>query len=196
LKNYKTNDVLIIIGLIISVTALIAYQQNSSDMSRHITYKQIKKVNPGMALEQVIAILGKPCKIEATAGLHTITCQNPKPRLDLFVSEETNIREKVKRFYSDTCYCCGGNKSDMQIMDVCFSYSQPKFFVINYPMLWVHFNQSFRVYSVDAKQYEGLLGLNERLIYNKSFSVEAPNMRLKNQIDSFIDENAFYMCFR
>jgi hypothetical protein len=49
---------------------------------------------------------------------------------------------------------------------------------------------------VDAKQYEGLLGLNERLIYNKSFSVEAPNMRLKNQIDSFIDENAFYMCFR
>lgn len=68
--------------------------------------------------------------------------------------------------FSETDYCCEGNKQDLANKRVTLVYSKRKEFSKHYPMLWVHLDSSFKVENVFAKQYDGYLGFDDACIYN------------------------------
>jgi hypothetical protein len=186
----------ITVGLILLFVLGINLLGTRANIVDSVTGDKIRLIQPGWALEQVVATLGRPYKIEASQGLHKIGCQNAKPRLDIDINNVTDIRQIVNVFYSDTNFCCEGNKEDLQTKAVTLTYTRPVRLSKHYPMLWVHLDSSFKVYSVYAKQYDGLLGFDDPSIYGKSWAFDATTMTMKNEIESYIDETKFNDCFK
>lgn len=184
------------VGLILLIVIGINVLGTRADIVDGVTGDKVKQILPGWTLEQVIAILGRPYKIDASQGLHEIGCPNAKPRLDIDINNATNIRQNVNVFYSETNFCCEGNKEDLQTKAITLTYTRPVRLSQHYPMLWVHLDSSFKVCSVYAKQYDGLLGFNDPSIYGKSWAFDATTMTMKKEIESHIDETKFNDCFK
>ncbi|MEY4875065.1 MAG: hypothetical protein RL708_214 [Bacteroidota bacterium] len=169
-----------IVGLILLLLLGVKILGVRADIANDITGNKIKQVKKGMTLEQVVAILGRPYSINSLNGLHDISCRNSKSRLEMDINNQTNIKEEVEKIYSDTSYCCEGNKEDLQNKFVTLTYTRPIKLSNHYPMLWVHLDSTYKVSNVYAKQYDGLLGLDDPSIYS----------------DSVIDEKKFNNCFK
>ena len=169
-----------IVGLILLFVLAVNILGVRSDIANNITGDKIKAIKKGMTLEQVVAILGRPYSINSLNGLHDISCKTPKPRLEIDINNQTNIKAEVEKIYNDTNYCCEGNKEDLQDKYVTLTYTRPVNFSKHYPMLWVHLDSTYRVSNVYAKQYDGLFGLDDPCIYS----------------DGVMDENKFNNCFK
>ena len=169
-----------IVGLIILFVLAVNILGVRSDIANNITGDKIKQVKKGMTLEQVVAILGRPYSINSLNGLHDFSCKTPKPRLEMDINNQTNIKAEVEKIYNDTNYCCEGNKEDIQNKFVTLTYTRPVHLSLHYPMLWVHLDSTYKVYSVYAKQYDGILGLDDPCIYS----------------GGVMDENKFNNCFK
>ena len=157
----------ILISLIIGVTILtVNFSTDKRDLSGDFTANEIRNVKLGMTLEEVEEILGRPFQIKALVGLHDLTCKRPKHRLLEDISLNSPIRDIVNQKFSETDYCCVGNKEDLEKKRVTLVYTHTVEFSKNYPMLWIHLNSSFRVASVFAKQYDGYLGFDDPCIYS------------------------------
>ncbi len=183
-------------GIILLFILTINFLGTRADIVIGVSGSKIKQVKPGLTLEEVISILGRPYKIDAPKGLHDIGCPNPKPLLKMDINNTTDIRQVVDAFYNDTNYCCDGNKEDLKTKELTLTYTRPITFSKHYPMLWVHLDSSYKVYSVYAKQYDGLLGLDDPGIYGLSWKLDPITMKLKNETESFIDESKFNDCFK
>ncbi len=100
---------------IISLTPIfVNILGTQSDVVPEVTGNKIKEVKLGMTIEQVISILGRPYKIEASIGLHNLGCKIPRSRLDLDINNAIDIKSVIDNFYGETNYCCEGIKEDMQ----------------------------------------------------------------------------------
>jgi hypothetical protein len=121
-----------------------------------------------MDLEDVQAILGQPFSIKSLAGMHNLTCEHPRPRLNQTLTKDADIRAIVDEKFSKTDFCCEGNKEDMAEKRVTLIFTEPMKFSRHYPMLWVHLDGDFKVASVTAKQYDGYLGFDDPVIYSMS----------------------------
>ena len=188
--------ILLLAGLILLFVLGINLLGTRSDIVEGVTGEKIKQILPGWTLEQVLATLGRPYKIDASQGLHKIGCPYAKPRLDIDINNATDIKQIVNAFYSDTNFCCLGYKEDLQTKEVTLTYTRPVWLSKHYPMLWVHLDSSYKVYSVYAKQYDGLLGFDDPSLYGKSWAFDATTMTMKNEIESYIDETKFNDCFK
>lgn len=184
------------VGLILLFVLGINLLGTRADIVDGVTGDKIKLIKPGWTLEQVVATLGRPYSIDASHGLHEIACPNPKPQLDIAINNSTDIRQVVNVFYNDTNFCCDGNREDLQTKNITLTYTRPVNLSKYYPMLWVHLDSSFKVYSVYAKQYDGLLGLDDPSIYGMSWTLDTKTMQMKNEIESYIDEHKFNDCFK
>jgi hypothetical protein len=184
------------VGLILLFVLGINLLGTRADIVDGVTGDKIKLIKPGWTLEQVVSTLGRPYKIDASQGLHKIGCPKPKSRLYIDINNSTDIRQVLNAFYNDTNYCCDGNKEDLQTMDITLTYTRPVRLSKYYPMLWVHLDSSFKVYSVYAKQYDGLLGLDDPSIYGMSRAFDTTTKKMKNEIESYIDEPKYNDCFK
>lgn len=170
--------------LVLSIAyAFVNCNRTRQNLSGNITVNDIEKVKTGMTLEQVEHILGRPYKIESLAGLHVLNCPNPKPMLTEEIKIKSDIRQIVEATFSDTNYCCEGNKEDLQTKRVTLTYSKPVMLSKYYPMLWVHLDSNYRVYHVYAKRYAGGIMPGESTIYSL------------DREDEYIIENLFYSTF-
>jgi hypothetical protein len=182
----------IIIGFIL-LACISPCSQSTFKIANGITSDKIRQVRPGMSLEQVIGILGRPFKIDASEGLHNIECKNSKARLEIDINDQTDIKKEVNGFYADTIYCCDGNREDMRTKEVTLTYTLEKEIYESYPMLWIHLDSLFTVYDIYAKQYDGI---DDETIYDLSWAIDTTTFKLTNTIDSFIDESKFNKWFK
>lgn len=162
-----------------------------------VTSDNILKITPGMTLEQVYNILGRPLKVHALHGIHNIGCANPHPTLKENISNKTDIRILVNDFLSKQKYCCEGNKRDIeQLDDVTLIYTKEGL-LSSYPMLWVHLDRSFKVNGIYAKEYEaGLLG-DDPSIYSFYWATDSICTKYNyTKTDKWINKEKFYSCFK
>ena len=152
----------LLVGLFILWYISLLFLGTRSDLVKGITGDKIKQVIPGMTLEQVINILGKPYRIEAPLGIHDKNCVKPEPKLDLEVTKQTNIIKITESIYNHPKYCCEASKHNKTIT---FTYSKPVLLSKNYAMLWVHFDSTYKVSSIYAKRYEGVAKLDDPEVY-------------------------------
>lgn len=144
----------------------INFSIDKKDLAGNFTSTEIRQIKIGMSLEEVQQKLGKPYKITSLAGLHNLNCKRQKSQLNKDISEDSDIREIVNHKFSETDYCCGGNKEDLLNKQVSLVYTKPVEFSRHYPMLWIHMDSNFTVTNVFAKQYDGFLGLEDPCIYS------------------------------
>jgi len=189
--------ILSIIGIILCFVLVINILGYRSNVANGITGTEIKKIEMGMTLEQVISILGKPYEIETLAGLHNLTCQNPKPRLEMSIDEDTDIIYIIDSIFSDTFFCCEGNEEDIQSgKRVTLTYTKRfcllKSLFAPYPMLWVHLDSNYCVNSVGAKRYP-----EDIHIYSLSWQTDETTLEEKpGEISLFINDGLFNKCFK
>ena len=100
------------------------------------------------------------------------------PYTTLFRSEDSDIREIINQKFSETDYCCEGNREDLLNKRVTLVYTRPIEFSKHYPMLWVHLDSNFTVVNVFAKQYDGFLGLEDPCIYSLDQEKKFENKKL------------------
>ena len=136
------------------------------DLSGDFSSTEIRQIQIGMHLEDVQEILGKPYQITSLAGLHELTCKRQNPRLIEDIDSKSDIKKLVNQKFSETDYCCEGNKEDLENKRVTLVYTKRQEFSRHYPMLWVHLDSNFQVENVFAKQYDGFLGLDDPCIYS------------------------------
>lgn len=185
-----------IVGLVLLLVLAVNIAGTRADIVEGVDGNKIKQVKPGMTLEQVISILGRPYKIDASRGIHKIGCKNPRPRLEMDINSSSDIKSIVDKIYNDTNYCCEGNKEDMQRKNLTLTFTRPVTFCKNYPMLWVHFDNDYKVYSVYAKSYDGILGLDDPGIYSLSWALDSTTLGMKQgTTKGFINEKLFNDCF-
>lgn len=124
-----------------------------------------------MTLKEVQAILGRPLKITSFAGaVHQNTCERPIKSLDEKISSNSDIRGIVNAKFSSTEFCCEAYKRTLKDIRVTLVYTESQrdlnySWLQRYPMLWVHLNDDFSVRSIYVKEYAGIKGLNETVIY-------------------------------
>ena len=165
----------IIIGVsFISINLLI----DKRELSGNFTSCEIRQIKIGMTLEQVQQTLGQPFQITSLAGLHNSDCTRQKSRLIKDISEDSDIREIINQKFSETDYCCEGNREDLLNKRVTLVYTRPIEFSKHYPMLWVHLDSNFTVVNVFAKQYDGFLGLEDPCIYSLDQEKKFENKKL------------------
>ena len=198
MKIFKILGIIIIstVGLILLSIIIVNILGTRTDIVNGVNSDKIKKVKPGMTLEQVTSILGLPYKIDASQGLHNFDCKKPRHRLSIEINKLTDIKLIVDNFYNDTNYCCEGNKEDMQTKGVTMTYTRPVSFSKYYPMLWVHIDSNYRVYSIYAKRYEGFLGLDDLTIYSLSCDFDTLTSKLDYEsTKEFINDKVFQDSF-
>ncbi len=162
----KRRQIILLSVLIVIVLVSVNFCMDKRDLAGEFTTIEIRQVKIGMALEDVQQILGQPYQITSLAGLHEITCKRQKSRLIKDINSNTDIRQLVNQKFSETDFCCEGNKDDLENQRVTLIYTSPKEFSRHYPMLWVHLDHNFHVASVFAKQYDGYLGFDDPCIYS------------------------------
>ncbi len=197
MKFTKTlkKPLLIITGIVLFPVLMVSMFFTRADLVDGITGDKIKQVKPGMTLEQVISILGKPYQIHILRGVHDGICKSTKFR-DINISTESNVPLIVDELYRDTTYCCAENKRDSARTSLILTYSRPVFFAQYYPMLWVHLDEEMKVYNVFAKRYEGFLLSADPVIYSTSWGRDSVTLERKHEkIVMSIDETLFDNCF-
>lgn len=157
-------------GILIIVLIGIAYisvnlSMDKSELSGDFSSTKIRKIELGMTLEDVQKILGQPFQITSLAGLHEHSCKRQKDRLIKDITHNADIRQIVNQKFSETDFCCEGNKDDMAHKLVTLVYTKRIKFSKHYPMLWIHLDSNFQVKHVIAKQYDGFLGFEDPCIY-------------------------------
>lgn len=184
----------VILGIILCLVLVINIFGNRSNIVNGITGFEIKKIEMGMTLEQVISILGKPYEIKNYYGLHDVSCKNPI-FLETSVDENTDIIHIVDSFFK-ALHCCEDYKEDRQKFDkrVTLTYTKPVCFSKYYPMLWVHLDSNYRVHGVFAKRY-GFIDDVE--IYSLSWKTDTTTLEeIPNEISLFINNDLFNKCFK
>jgi hypothetical protein len=190
--------ILSIIGIILCFVLAINIFGHKSNVANGITGTEIKRIEMGMTLEQVISVLGKPYEIETSSGQHSlVSCKNPKLGLKIRVKENTDIVHIVDNFY-DTCYCCDGYKESIQRMGkrVTLTYTKRPCLslFIPYPMLWVHLDSNYRVWNVFAKRYKSP---DDICIYSLSWKTDETTLEeISGETDLFINDELFNKCFK
>jgi hypothetical protein len=154
-------SLLIVVGFI-----TVNFSIDKRDLSGDFSSTEIRQIQIGMDLEEVQKILGEPYQITSLAGLHDLTCKRQKSRLTEDIYSKSDIKQLVNQKFSETDYCCEGNREDLENKRVTLVYTKRQEFSRHYPMLWVHMNSKFQVENVFAKQYDGYLGLDDPCIYN------------------------------
>jgi hypothetical protein len=187
--------ILSIIGVILCHILVIDVLGYRSNIVNGITGTEIKKIEMGMTLEEVISILGQPYEIHTLAGLHDFSCKNPKPRLEMNVNENTDIIYIIDSIFNDADFCCDGNEEDIQRgKRVTLTYTKPVRFSKYYPMLWVHLDSNYRVWSVYAKRKEFMDGI---CIYSLSWQTDTTTWEeIPGEIGLFINDELFNKCFK
>jgi hypothetical protein len=183
----------LIIGIILCLVLVINILGYRLNIANEITGDKIKKIEMGMTLEQVISILGKPYEIETLAGLHNFSCKNPKTRLEMNISENTDIIYIVDSIFSDTNFCCDGNEEDIKRgKRVTLIYTKPVRLSKYYPMLWVQLDSNYRVWGVSAKRYEFM---DDVCVYSLSWKTDTAT-ETQGEISLFINDALFNKCFK
>ena len=170
-------------GILIIVLIGIAYisvnfSLDKSELSGDFSSTEIRQIELGMTLEDVQKILGQPFQITSLAGLHDLSCERSKNRLIEDITPSLDIRQIVNEKFSESDFCCEGNKDDMAEKRVTLVYTKRIEFSKHYPMLWIHLDNNFKVKNVYAKQYDGYLGLDDPCIYSMNIDSEFENKEL------------------
>lgn len=184
----------LIIGVILCLVLVINILGYRSNVANGITGDEIKKVEMGMTLEQVISILGKPYEINNYNGQHDFSCKTPL-FLEMSLNDNTDIIHIVDSFYNAP-YCCGACKEDRQLCgkEVTLTYTKPVRLSKYYPMLWVHLDSNYCVRSVFAKRYEFI---DDVCIYSLSWKKEETTLEeIQGETSLFINDELFNKCFK
>ncbi|RYD75297.1 MAG: outer membrane protein assembly factor BamE [Sphingobacteriales bacterium] len=183
---------LISLVLVLSTISIIFYF-SQTELPEKVTSANIRKVAPGMSLEQVIQILGTPLKVKTLYGEH-INCKASNPSLDVEINKNTDIRKLVKDFIEKQKYCCDGNKEDIEQRSITLQYTRERIF-ITHPMLWIHLDSSYKVINVYAKRYEGGIFGDDPGIYVYGWEMDlADSTHIKydyNKTKYWINETKF-----
>jgi hypothetical protein len=140
----------------------VIYLAGIFDVKSKYTIEQLKEIQLGMRVEEVVKILGRPLSILNRGGNHKIECN--QPRIDFInVDKNTDIRSVLENFDSDTSYCCIGYKESFKPRYYTLTFTEKSHFA--HPMLWVHLDSTFSVFIICQKQYDGLLGLDDPITY-------------------------------
>ena len=198
----KKTKVLTLIVLTIVVSLFFVFAINifgyRSNIANGITGTQIKKIEMGMTLEEVISILGKPYEINYSTRHHNLTCRNPKLEREIKINETTDIIRIVDSIYNDTNYCCDSYEETKirfgkgVTLTYTKKYASLISYFIPYPMLWVHLDSNYCVNSVFAKRYP-----EDIRIYSLSWKLdEATQEEKQGAVDLFINDELFNKCFK
>ena len=168
-----------------------------ANLPTNITSNNILRITPGMTLEQVTIILGRPLSVKALIGIHNNECCNPNPTLDQGVNNDTDIEKLVNNFISSQTYCCEGNKDEIsQLNQITLVYTH-RGFLSSYPMLWVHLDKSFRVNNVFAKEYEGGIFGDDPGIYSLGWGTDSSGTKYNHaKTVKWMNKERFYRCFK
>ncbi|MDG1476004.1 MAG: hypothetical protein P8Q14_02555 [Vicingaceae bacterium] len=166
-------SILIVIGFI-----TVNFSMDKRDLSGDFSSTEIRQIQIGMDLEDVQEILGEPYQITSLAGLHNLTCKRQKSRLTENIDSKSDIKQLVNQKFSETNYCCEGNKEDLENKRVTLVFTKRQEFSRHYPMLWVHMDSNFQVENVFAKQYDGYLGFDDPCIYSLNAGSDFENQEL------------------
>ena len=169
-----------IIGLILVILIWINFSGEKTDIVDGINGQKIQEIKIGMTMENVISILGRPLTINVTNGVHSENCKSHRNSIKIKINKNSDLRNIINKIFSDTNYCCEGNREEMRTKDYSFIYTRPVFGRF-YPMLWVHFDSLFNVECVAANKYyfiehftiynlskDGQIYLNKKL-FNECF---------------------------
>jgi hypothetical protein len=191
----KIFGVFLIIGLTIVVIFIIDFFAPS--LPDKVKSDNILKIVPGMPVENVFSILGRPFSITALNGIHKIGCADPNPSLNESINENTDIKKLVHDFISNQKYCCDGNKRDLkEFNNVTLVYTK-RGILFSYPMLWVNLDTSFKVNNVYAKEYEGGLLGDDPGIYGFGWAMDSTYTKWDyTKTDKWMNEEKFYRCFK
>jgi hypothetical protein len=191
-------SILSIIGIILCFVLAINVFGYQSNVANGITETEIKKIEMGMTIEEVISILGKPFEIENLDGAHDLSCKNPK-FLEMKINKNTDIVQVVDSFFDDTNYCCDAYKKSIPRWGkrITLIYTKRPCFLISlftsYPTLWVHLDSNYCVHNVYAKQYEFM---DDICIYSLSWKMDTTTFEeIQGEIDLYINDELFNKCF-
>jgi hypothetical protein len=191
----KILGVFLIIGLILAVLFIINFF--SPSLPTKVKSDNILKIVPGMPVENVFNILGRPFSITALYGIHQIGCVNPNPNLNEILNKNTDIKKLVHDFISNQKYCCDGNKRDLEEFDNITLVYTKRGILFSYPMLWVHLDTSFRVNNVYAKEYEGWLLGDDPGIYSFGWAMDSTYTKWDyTKTCKSMNKEKFYRCFK
>jgi hypothetical protein len=195
MKTIKVLSLIIfsIIGVILCFILIINILGYRSNIANEITGTEIKKIEMGMTLEQVISILGKPYEINGLEGQHNFSCKNPKS-LKMSVNKNTDIIHIVDSLFNETS-CCDSYEEDKQRLGKCvtLTYTKPIRLSKYYPMLWIHLDSNYRVWNVYAKRKEFMDGI---CIYSLSRRTDTTTLEeIQGEIDLVINDKLFDKCF-
>jgi len=150
-----------------------------------------------MTMNQVFDVLGKPYSISGLRGVHDMGCRNPNPGLNLDINEGSDIRKLVNDFISNQKFCCDGNKRDLEEFNFITLVYTRRGFLVSYPMLWVHLDQSYKVDNIFAKEYEGGPLGNDPGIYFFGFAMDSAYItRDYTKTYRWMNKEKFYRCFQ
>lgn len=191
----KIVGVFLIIGLTLTVPIII--NLSAPSLPDIVKGDNILKIVPGMPVENVFNILGRPFSITALHGIHTMGCANPNPILDVSIHKNTDIKKVVHDFISNQKYCCEGNKRDLEDIDNITLVYTKRGILFSYPMLWVHLDTSYKVHNVFAKEYEGGLLGDDPGIYSFGWAMDSTYTKWDNKkTDKWINKEKFFRCFK
>lgn len=191
----KTLVVFLIIGLILAIFYTIDFF--SPGLPDKVKSDNILKITPGMTMDQVFNILGRPFTVTGLHGIHKIGCSNPNSMLDEDINENTDIKILVRDVISNQKYCCDGNKEDIEGFDNITLVYTERGMLFCYPMLWVHLDTSFKVNNVYAKEYEGGLLGDDPAIYGFGWAMDSTYTKWDyTKTDKWMNKEKFFRCFK
>lgn len=187
--------VFVLVGLTLAAFFIVDFF--SPSLPNKVKSDNILKITPGMTVDQVFKILGRPLSIKGLHGIHKIGCANPNPILDIDANKNTDIKKLVHDFIRSQKYCCAGNKRDLEEFDNITLVYTKRGLLFSYPMLWVHLDTSFKVNNVYAKEYEGGLLGDDPGIYGLGWAKDSNYNKLGcTKTDKWMDKEKFYRCFK
>jgi hypothetical protein len=193
----KTIGIVVMIGLGIPFIILVFLWNPPLPTVTHIANgiksEDIRKIWPGMSMEQVLKILGRPYGFNALMGMHTIGCATGDTQeYDIEVTDDLTIRKRIAELLNDSIWCCDGNREDKMHKQFCFTYTR-NVSLFPHPMLRVHFDGNYEVSFVYAKKYAGW---DSYCIYNCSWKWDDLRQTdIKGDTSLFIDQADFADCF-
>ncbi len=184
-----------VIGLALAILFIVDFF--SPSLPDKVKSDNILKITPGMTMDQVFDIIGRPLSITGLHGIHKTGCRNPNPTLDIDINKDTDIKKSVHDFICNQKYCCDGNKRDLEEFDNITLVYTKSGFLFSYPMLWVHLDTSFKVNNVYAKEYEGGLLGDDPGIYGFGWAMDSTYTKWDyTKTDKWINKEKFHSCFR
>lgn len=151
------------------------------DLSSDFSSTEIKSLSLGMSLEEVEKIMGRAYEMEVRVGHshYVATCDNSRNSLVVDLDEDVDMRAIAAKEFGRTDFCCEAMRAEQDEKTITLKYTDHVFFSSSYPALWLHFDSTFSLVEVYAKEY----GADETTIYSL------------HQSGRSIDEKAFERCF-